>query len=67
MDINLFREKGNPELIRESQRRRFPLSEKPTEEEKKLQSEKVGLVDEVIKLDTEWRKSKSKKTYFSSY
>ena len=42
LDINLFREeKGhNPEIIRESQRRRFA---------------NVELVDEVIKLDKEWR------------
>lgn len=43
LDINLFREeKGhNPELIRESQRRRFAS---------------VEAVDEVIDLDKEWRK-----------
>ncbi|KAF3454459.1 hypothetical protein FNV43_RR04906 [Rhamnella rubrinervis] len=42
LDINLFREeKGhNPEIIRESQRRRFA---------------NVELVDEVIRLDKEWR------------
>ncbi|XAR48710.1 Serine--tRNA ligase [Bertholletia excelsa] len=42
LDINLFREdKGNnPEIIRESQRRRFAS---------------VDLVDEVIRLDKEWR------------
>ncbi|CAL5375587.1 unnamed protein product [Camellia sinensis] len=42
LDINLFREdKGhNPEIIRESQRRRFA---------------NVDLVDEVIALDKEWR------------
>lgn len=42
LDINIFREeKGyNPELIRESQRRRFAS---------------VDLVDEIIKLDKEWR------------
>lgn len=43
LDINLFREeKGhNPELVRESQRRRFAS---------------VEIVDEVIDLDKEWRK-----------
>ncbi|KAF5454009.1 hypothetical protein F2P56_023710 [Juglans regia] len=43
LDINIFRvEKGgNPDLIRESQRRRFA---------------NVQLVDEVIELDKEWRK-----------
>lgn len=43
LDINLFREdKGhNPEVIRESQRRRFA---------------NVDLVDEVIRLDKEWRR-----------
>ncbi|KAM3218837.1 serine-tRNA ligase [Capsicum annuum] len=42
LDINLFREeKGhNPEIIRESQRRRFA---------------DVSLVDQVIQLDREWR------------
>jgi seryl-tRNA synthetase len=42
LDINLFREdKGNdPEIIRESQRRRFA---------------NVELVDDVIRLDREWR------------
>lgn len=42
LDINLFREeKGhNPELIRESQRHRFAS---------------VEVVDEIIKLDKEWR------------
>ncbi|KAL6581443.1 hypothetical protein OROMI_007366 [Orobanche minor] len=43
LDINLFREEkgGNPEVIRESQRRRF---------------KSVDMVDEVIRLDQEWRK-----------
>ncbi|GAV63172.1 tRNA-synt_2b domain-containing protein/Seryl_tRNA_N domain-containing protein [Cephalotus follicularis] len=42
LDINLFREdKGfNPEIIRESQRRRFA---------------DVNIVDEIIELDKEWR------------
>ncbi|KAI9186096.1 hypothetical protein LWI28_013758 [Acer negundo] len=42
LDINLFREeKGhNPEIIRESQRRRFAS---------------VEIVDEIIKLDKDWR------------
>ncbi|KAL6146611.1 hypothetical protein ACLB2K_057289 [Fragaria x ananassa] len=42
LDINLFREEkgGNPEIIRESQRRRF---------------KSVEIVDEVIQLDKEWR------------
>lgn len=42
LDINLFREdKGNnPEIIRESQRRRFA---------------NVDLVDEIVNLDKEWR------------
>lgn len=44
LDINLFREEkgGNPEAIRESQRRRFAS---------------VELVDEVIALDKAWRES----------
>ena len=43
LDINLFREDrgGNPELVRESQRRRFA---------------DVGLVDKVLEHDEEWRK-----------
>lgn len=42
LDINLFREDkgGNPELVRESQRRRF---------------KDVSLVDQVLTLDSEWR------------
>lgn len=42
LDINLFREEkgNNPEIIRESQRRRFA---------------NVEVVDEIIKLDKEWR------------
>ncbi|KAG1654588.1 hypothetical protein FOA52_008735 [Chlamydomonas sp. UWO 241] len=45
LDINLFREEkgGNPELVRESQRRRFA---------------DVSQVDKVIELDEEWRKFK---------
>ncbi|KAK9691877.1 hypothetical protein RND81_09G226100 [Saponaria officinalis] len=43
LDINLFRadKGGNPELIRESQRRRF---------------KDVAIVDEIIALDKEWRR-----------
>nr|XP_043626311.1 serine--tRNA ligase [Erigeron canadensis] len=42
LDINLFREEkgNNPEIIRESQRRRFAS---------------VEIVDEIIQLDKEWR------------
>lgn len=42
LDINLFREEkgGNPELVRESQRRRYA---------------DVGLVDKVLELDAQWR------------
>ncbi|KAL5566099.1 hypothetical protein UlMin_029263 [Ulmus minor] len=42
LDINLFREEkgGNPEIIRESQRRRYAS---------------VEIVDEIIRLDKEWR------------
>lgn len=42
LDINLFREDrgGNPELVRESQRRRF---------------KDVKLVDKVLELDAQWR------------
>ncbi|XP_026416800.1 serine--tRNA ligase-like [Papaver somniferum] len=41
LDINLFRKEAGQEIIRESQRRRFAS---------------VELVDEVIRLDEEWRK-----------
>lgn len=42
LDINLFREEkgNNPQIIRESQKRRF---------------KSVEIVDEVIRLDKEWR------------
>lgn len=45
LDIALFREEkgGNPELIRDSQRKRYA---------------DVGLVDKVISLDQEWRKER---------
>jgi len=47
LDINLFRtdKGGNPEKIRESQRRR---------------GAKVELVDQVIELDNIWKKGKKK-------
>lgn len=43
LDIDLFREEkgGNPELIRESQRKRY---------------KNVALVDKVIDYDVKWRK-----------
>lgn len=45
LDINLFREErgGNPEIVRESQRRRF---------------KDVGLVDRVLELDAKWREAR---------
>ncbi|KAI3434807.1 hypothetical protein D9Q98_002864 [Chlorella vulgaris] len=45
LDINLFREErgGNPELVRESQRRRY---------------KDVGLVDRVLELDAKWREER---------
>nr|GEY01764.1 serine--tRNA ligase [Tanacetum cinerariifolium] len=50
LDINLFREERryNPEIIRESQRRRFKL---------------VEIVDEIIVLDKEWRQRKEERGY----
>ena len=44
LDIVLFRvdQGGDPEIVRESQRRRYA---------------DVTLVDQVIEIDTEWRKS----------
>ena len=54
LDINLFRvEKGgNPELIRESQRRRFA---------------NVELVDQVIAIDKQWRQRKNFSLSLSLY
>ncbi|KAL9656281.1 hypothetical protein ABK040_007894 [Willaertia magna] len=54
LDINLFREyKGaNPELIRESQRRRYA---------------DVNAVDNVIKLDEEWRNISSRANKLKSF
>jgi len=45
LDLEIFRAEkgGNPELVRESQRKRF---------------KDVGLVDKVIEADNEWRKCK---------
>lgn len=47
LDIKLFREDrgGNPEIVRESQKRRYAPVER---------------VDEVIEIDNLWRKSKCK-------
>ncbi len=45
IDINLIRE--NPELVKENIRKKF-------------QEEKISLVDDVLKLDTKWRKLKYK-------
>jgi len=45
LDIALFREGGNPELVRESQRRRF---------------KDVEVVDRVIELDNTWRAARHK-------
>ncbi|KAL0484321.1 seryl tRS [Acrasis kona] len=54
LDINLFREYkgGNPDLIRESQRRRH---------------KDVGLVDAVISLDEEWRKLRGRLDTLNKY
>lgn len=48
LDINLFRKEkgGDPEAVRESERRRF---RKP---------EELKVVDEIVELDEQWRKSK---------
>lgn len=43
LDINTFRkDKGNPEEVKESQRKRFKDS---------------SIVDEIIKLDFDWKKA----------
>ena len=53
LDINLFREEkgNNPEIIRESQRRRFAS---------------VEVVDEIIRLDKEWRQRKTISSPFNN-
>jgi seryl-tRNA synthetase len=47
LDINLLREEkgGNPELVRQSQKKRYA---------------DVGLVDQVIAVDVEWRQQQFK-------
>jgi seryl-tRNA synthetase len=47
LDINLFRKEkgGDPEIVRESERRRY---RKP---------EEIKVVDEIVELDENWRKS----------
>lgn len=54
LDINLFRvyKGGNPDLIRESQRRRYA---------------DVTLVDQVIELDEEWRKLRARLDTLNKY
>ena len=60
LDINLFRTEkgGNPEIVRESQRRRKPVNPKDSKEDQEKQQEAqnqaVAVVDEVIKLDEDW-------------
>lgn len=47
LDLDLFRTEkgGNPELVRQSQKKRY---------------KDVGLVDKVVEADAEWRKGKIK-------
>jgi seryl-tRNA synthetase len=54
LDINLFRadKGGDPEIVRESQRKRFA---------------DVSLVDQVVALDEEWRKSEWAFFWLSSW
>ena len=54
LDILLFRtdQGGNPDLVRESQRRRYA---------------DVTLVDKVIEFDTQWRQSKRQAVSFSLF
>ena len=60
LDINLFRTEkgGNPEIVRESQRRRKPVNPKDSKEDQEKQQEAqnqaVAVVDGVIKLDEDW-------------
>jgi hypothetical protein len=74
LDITHFRPEkgGDPELIRESQRRRFAVDKlehidgdseeekrKKQEEMKVSQAAAVALVDTVVELDTKWRTGRS--------
>eukprot|EP01043_Picozoa_sp_COSAG02_P044616 COSAG02_NODE_4003_length_5927_cov_5.624914_3_plen_97_part_00 len=48
---------GNPEIVRESQRRRNPVDANDAEDKAKqqeAQNQAVAVVDEVIKLDEDW-------------
>jgi hypothetical protein len=57
LDINQFRDDkgGNAEEIRESQRRRFPITKNSTKEEVANSDFQLKLVDNVISIDKEWR------------
>ena len=56
LDITMFRKEkgGDPEIVRESQRRRNPVEDDPDGEQKKAQDAAVKLVDDVIALDEQW-------------
>ena len=60
LDINIFRKEkgGNPDVVRESQRRRNPVNANdPPEDQAKqqeAQNQAVAVVDDVIKLDEDW-------------
>lgn len=56
LDITMFRTEkgGDPEIVRESQRRRNPVEDDPDGEQKKAQDAAVKLVDDVIALDEQW-------------
>jgi hypothetical protein len=48
---------GNPEIVRESQRRRNPVDATDAEDKAKqqeAQNQAVAVVDQVIKLDEDW-------------
>ena len=62
MDIELFRNK--PEVIKESQKRRFPITKTSTKEEIEKHEKMLAKVDEVIKFDNEWREGKENEQKF---
>ena len=62
LDINLFRvdKGGNPDLIKESQKRRYSITNDSNENQIKEHHKMVEKVDEIINIDLIWRKSKYK-------
>lgn len=61
LDINSFRinKGGNPDIIKESERRRYPISKSCSKEEIEKSQEQVLVVDKVIEIDEKWRKKRT--------